>query len=230
MLYDIKLIKNIKTLENLSLSGSWNEMITLENGESIGELINLQRISFNRINLTNFPLEIVVNLPSLQFLQINDKCIIDKSNVLNIYNKNINEQILKKLDELGISYNFDEKPSYVVRLRTENGLKVKYRIDAFKKMESVFNSFSIQTGIDKNDVIFYINGNEVNPTDTIKSFGYDDIIINVSLKRKSSSSRKSSSPKTTKRKSSSPKTTKRKSSSPKTTKRKSSSPKTTRTS
>jgi len=209
MLYDIKLIKNIKTLENLSLSGYWNDMITLENGESIGELINLQRISFNRINLTNFPLEIVVNLPSLQFLQINDKCIIDKSNVLNIYNKNINEQILKKLDELGISYNFvDKKPTYVVRLRTENGVKVKYRIDAFKKMESVFNSFSLQTGIDKNDVIFYINGNEVNPTDTIKSFGYDDIIINVSPKRKSSSptKRKSSSPSKTKRKSS-PRTT-----------------------
>ena len=222
MLYDIKLIKNIKTLENLSLSGYWNDMITLENGESIGELINLQRISFNRINLTNFPLEIVVNLPSLQFLQINDKCIIDKSNVLNIYNKNINEQILKKLDELGISYNFvDEKPSYVVRLRAENGVKVKYRIDAFKKMESVFNSFSIQTGIDKNDLMFYINGNEINPTDTIKSFGYNDIIINVIRK---SSKRKSSSPKTTVRKSS-PKTTVRKSS-PKTTKRKSSSSKT----
>jgi hypothetical protein len=151
---------------------------------------------------------------------------------LNIYNKNINEQILKKLDELGISYNFvDEKPSYVVRLRTENGLKVKYRIDAFKKMESVFNSFSIQTGIDKNNMIFYINGNEVNPTDTIKSFGYDDIIINVSLKRKSSSpsktKRKSSSPSKTKRKSSSPSKTKRKSS-PRTTIRKSSPRTTTR--
>ena len=236
MLYDIKLIKNIKTLESLSLSGYWDAMITLENGESIGELINLQRISFNSIDfdLTDFPLEIVVNLPSLQFLQINDKCVIDKSNVLNIYNKNINEQILKKLDELGISYNFvDKKPSYVVRLRTENGVKVKYRIDAFKKMESVFNSFSIQTGIDKNDVIFYINGSEVNPADTIKSFGYNDIIINVSPKRKSSLPTRKSSPSRTKRKSSStPSKTTRKSSprtsSPKTKTKTSPSPSKTR--
>jgi len=65
-------------------------------------------------------------------------------------------------------------------------------------------------------VMFYIDGNEVNPTDTIKSFGYEDIIINVVSKKSSSprTTRKSSSPRTTK-KSSSPKTT-RKSSSPKT--------------
>jgi len=228
MVYDIKLIKNIKSLENLSLSGYWNDMITLKNGESIGEL-NLKRIEFNNIDLTDFPLEIVVNIPSLQFLQINDKCIINKSVELNIYNKNINEQILKKLDEIGITYNFvDKKPSYVLRIKHENGDKKKYRVDAFKKMESVFNSFSSQIGIDKNNMIFYIDGKELNPTDTIISLGleneYDDIfidVINISPKTK----RKSSSPKTTVRKSSSPKTTVRKSS-PKTTVRKSS-PKTT---
>jgi hypothetical protein len=226
---DIKPIKNIKSLEDLSLScGYFNggKKYKLENGEIIDELINLQKISFDRIDLTDFPLELIVNLPSLLFLQISD-CIIDNSIVLNVYNKNINEQILKKLDEIGIKYNFvDKKPSYVVRLRAENGVKVKYRINAFKKMESVFNSFSLQTGIDKNDVMFYINGNEVNPKDTIKSFGYEDIIINVVSKKSSSSSRrKSSSPRTTK-KLSSPRTT-RKLSSPRTT-RKSSSPKTTR--
>ena len=233
---DIKPIKNIKSLEDLifSCSNRPTNRIKLENGEIIDELINLQRIHFITIDLTDFPLELIVNLQSLQFLEINKHtCLIDNSIVLNIYNKTINEQILKKLDELGIKYNFvDKKPSYVVRLRHENGLKAKYRINAFKKMESVFDSFSIKTGIDKNDVMFYINGNEVNPTDTIKSFGYEDIIINVvskkssSSRRKSSSSRrKSSSPRTT-RKLSSPKTT-RKLSSPKTT-RKSSSPKTTR--
>ena len=47
-------------------------------------------------------------------------------------------------------------------------------------------------GIDKNDVMFYINGNEVNPNDTIKSFGYDVIIINVI--KKSPKTTKSSSP------------------------------------
>jgi hypothetical protein len=159
---------------------------------------------------------------------------------LNIYNKNINEQILKKLYEIGITYNFvDKKPSYVLRIKHENGDKKKYRVDAFKKMESVFNSFSSQIGIDKNNMIFYIDGKELNPTDTIISLGleneYDDIfidVINISPKTKRKSSpkttvRKSSSPKTTVRKSSSPKT-KRKSSSPKTTVRKSSSPKTKR--
>ena len=93
-----------------------------------------------------------------EFLQINDKCIIDKSNVLNIYNKNINEQILKKLDETGMSYKFvDKKPSYVFRIKHVNGVKKKFRIDAYIKMESVFASFSKQTGINKNDMLMVKN-------------------------------------------------------------------------
>ena len=45
-------------------------------------------------------------------------------------------------------------------------------------MESVFNSFSLQTGIDKNDVMFYINGNEVvNPKDTIKFYSVESTLV-----------------------------------------------------
>ena len=141
----------------------------------------------------------------------------------NIYTKNVDKfkelGILGLSDEITISKNNKPIPKHKDNKVSEETHKILIYLN------------NVNNG---GGTYFYIDGKELNPTDTIISLGlkneYDDIFIDV-IKKSSSlktTVRKSSSPKTTIRKSSSPKTTIRKSSYPKTTVRKSSPKSTTK--